>query len=136
MSNLEKGNNPKSNDNQEKNQNEPDSDSSQLSNFEEKIKNDDIISSSSDEENNNEKEPQKETKVKEKEKDFKSQDIKLLGNKRSFAKENKDNNKMHNNIKYKTYNTFDGNKKFQPSLDVPLVTYELFCELLKEKDYY
>ena len=135
MSNLEKGNNPKSNDNQEKNQNEPDSDSSQLSNFEEKIKNDDIISSSSDEENNNEKEPQKETKVKEKEKDFKSQDIKLLGNKRSFAKENKDNNKMHNNIKYKTYNTFDGNKKFQPSLDVPLVTYELFCELLKEKDF-
>ena len=135
MSNLEKGNNPKSKENQEKNQNEPDSDSSQLSNFEEKIKNDDIISSSSDEENNNEKEPQKETKVKEKEKDFKSQDIKLLGNKRSFAKENKDNNKMHNNIKYKTYNTFDGNKKFQPSLDVPLVTYELFCELLKEKDF-
>ena len=135
MSNLEKGNSPKSKENQEKNQNEPDSDSSQLSNFEEKIKNDDIISSSSDEENNNEKEPQKETKVKEKEKDFKSQDIKLLGNKRSFAKENKDNNKMHNNIKYKTYNTFDGNKKFQPSLDVPLVTYELFCELLKEKDF-
>ena len=136
MSNLEKENNNKSNKNQENDKDDLDSDSSQLSNFEEKIKNDDIISSSSDEENNNEKEVPKElkSKEKEKEKDFKSQEIKLLGNKRSLAKENKDNNKMHIN-KYKSYNNFDNNKKYQPSLDVPLVTYELFCELVKEKDF-
>ena len=45
--------------NQEANENnkiEIDSDSSQLSNFDERVKNDDIISSSSDDENNNEKE--------------------------------------------------------------------------------
>ena len=136
MSNLEKENNNKSNKNQENDKDDLDSDSSQLSNFEEKIKNDDIISSSSDEENNNEKEVPKEIKSKEREKDkdFKSQEIKLLGNKRSLAKENKDNNKMHIN-KYKSYNNFDNNKKYQPSLDVPLVTYELFCELVKEKDF-
>ena len=53
---------------EQKNQNnntnvEVDSDSSQLSDYEEKIKNDDIISSSSDEENNIEKE-NKEIKLK------------------------------------------------------------------------
>ena len=135
MSDINKENNTKSKENVENNKIEVDSDSSQLSNFEEKIKNDDIISSSSEEENNNEKEAPKEFKIKDKEKDFKNQEIKLLGNKRSFAKENKDNNKMHNNPKYKSYNTFDGTKKYQPSLDVPLVTYELFCELVKEKDF-
>ena len=135
MSDINKENNTKSKENVENNKIEVDSDSSQLSNFEEKIKNDDIISSSSEEENNNEKEAPKEFKIKDKEKDFKNQEIKLLGNKRSFAKENKDNNKMHNNPKYKSYNTFDGTKKYQPSLDVPLVTYELFCELVKDKDF-
>ena len=94
MSDINKENNTKSKENVENNKIEVDSDSSQLSNFEEKIKNDDIISSSSEEENNNEKEAPKEFKIKDKEKDFKNQEIKLLGNKRSFAKENKDNNKM------------------------------------------
>ena len=114
-----------------------DSDSSQLSNFEEKVKNDDIISSSSDEENNIEKE-NKEFKLKDKDKDPKNLDnIKLLGNKRALSKEHKDNKNpknSNNNNKYKIYNHFDSNKKFQPSLDVPLVTYDLFCELFNEKD--
>ena len=114
-----------------------DSDSSQLSNFEEKVKNDDIISSSSDDENNIEKE-NKEFKSKDKDKDPKNLDnIKLLGNKRALSKEHKDNKNpknSNNNNKYKIYNHFDSNKKFQPSLDVPLVTYDLFCELFNEKD--
>ena len=112
-----------------------DSDSSQLSNFDEGMKNDDIISSSSDEENNNEKED-KEFKLKEKDKDFKSQDnIKLLGNKRAKSKEHKETNKQKNNYtKYKSYNNFDINKRFQPSLDVPLVSYDLFVELFNEKE--
>lgn len=86
---------------------EMDSDSSQLSNFEEKVKNDDIISSSSDEENNIEKE-NKEFKLKEKDKDFKKdENIKLLGNKRALSKEHKDskNQKIQIttlNIKYIT----------------------------------
>lgn len=116
---------------------EMDSDSSQLSNFEEKVKNDDIISSSSDEENNIEKE-NKEFKLKEKDKDFKKdENIKLLGNKRALSKEHKDSKNQknsNNNIKYKIYNNFETNKKYQPSLDVPLVTFELFCELFNEKD--
>ena len=120
---------------------ELDSDSSQLSNYEEKIKNDDIISSSSDEENNIEKE-NKEIKFKDKDKK-KDESIKLLGNKRPLSKEHKENknqkNSNHNKI-YKIYNNFDNinnnNKKYQPSLDVPLVTFDLFCELYnsKEKD--
>ena len=121
---------------------ELDSDSSQLSNYEEKIKNDDIISSSSDEENNIEKE-NKEIKFKDKDKDKKKDEsIKLLGNKRPLSKEHKENknqkNSNHNKV-YKIYNNFDNinnNKKYQPSLDVPLVTFDLFCELYnsKEKD--
>ena len=120
---------------------ELDSDSSQLSNYEEKIKNDDIISSSSDEENNIEKE-NKEIKFKDKDKK-KEESIKLLGNKRPLSKEHKENktqkNSNHNKV-YKIYNNFDNinnnNKKYQPSLDVPLVTFDLFCELYnsKEKD--
>ena len=120
---------------------ELDSDSSQLSNYEEKIKNDDIISSSSDEDNNIEKE-NKEIKFKDKDKK-KDESIKLLGNKRPLSKEHKENktqkNSNHNKI-YKIYNNFDNinnnNKKYQPSLDVPLVTFDLFCELYnsKEKD--
>ena len=120
---------------------ELDSDSSQLSNYEEKIKNDDIISSSSDEENNIEKE-NKEIKFKDKDKK-KDESIKLLGNKRPLSKEHKENknqkNSNHNKV-YKIYNNFDNinnnNKKYQPSLDVPLVTFDLFCELYnsKEKD--
>ena len=103
---------------------ELDSDSSQLSNYEEKIKNDDIISSSSDEENNIEKE-NKEIKFKDKDKK-KDESIKLLGNKRPLSKEHKENktqkNSNHNKI-YKIYNNFDNinnNKKYQPSLDVPI----------------
>ena len=113
-----------------------DSDSSQLSNFEEKVKNDDIISSSSDEENNNEK-GNKEIKISTKDKDLKNQDnIKLLGNKKALTKEFKEpkNQKSSNMIKYKSYNTFDTNKKFQPSLDVHLVSFDLFCELFNEKE--
>ena len=130
--------------NQEANENnkiEIDSDSSQLSNFDERVKNDDIISSSSDEENNNEKENKenKENKPKDKDKFMsKSQEpLKLLGSKRALSKEHRDpnkNSKNMNNIKYKNYNTFDNNKKYQPSLDVPLVTYNLFVELFNEKE--
>ena len=130
---------------EQKNQNnntnvEVDSDSSQLSDYEEKIKNDDIISSSSDEENNVEKE-NKEIKLKDKDKEKKKdENIKLLGNKRPLSKEHKENKNQKNsnhNKAYKIYNTFDNNnKKYQPSLDVPLVTFDLFCELYnsKEKD--
>ena len=130
---------------EQKNQNnntnvEVDSDSSQLSDYEEKIKNDDIISSSSDEENNIEKE-NKEIKLKDKDKEKKKdENIKLLGNKRPLSKEHKENKNQKNsnhNKAYKIYNTFDNNnKKYQPSLDVPLVTFDLFCELYnsKEKD--
>ena len=121
---------PKDNNNQEM-----DSDSSQLSLSEEKVKHDDIISSSSDEENNNEKES-KEFKLSTKDKELKNQDnIKLLGNKRALSKDHKDSkNQKSNNIKYKNYNNFDSNKKYQPSLDVHLVSYELFCELYNEKE--
>ena len=131
-SNNEANNN--NNENKDKNIIGLDSDSSQISNLEEKM-NDDIISSSSDEENNNEKED-KEFKFKEKDKDFKSQDnIKLLGNKRAKSKEHKESNKQKNNYtKYKSYNNFDINKKYQPSLDVPLVSYDLFVELFNEKE--
>ena len=87
--------------NQEANENnkiEIDSDSSQLSNFDERVKNDDIISSSSDDENNNEKENKenKENKPKDKDKFMsKSQEpLKLLGNKRALSKEHRDPNKI------------------------------------------
>ena len=35
--------------------------------------------------------------------------------------------------KYTNYNNSNDKKSFQPSLDIPLVTFELFCKLYKEK---
>ena len=123
--------------NQNNNNIEIDSDSSQLSDYDEKVKNADIISSSSDDENNKDNDiKEKEQKIKEKEKDYnKQENSKLLGNKRNSSKEpNKDdNNKIHK--KLNKYNAFTSqNKVFQPSLDIPLVTYNLFSELYKEKE--
>ena len=125
---------------EEKNDNE--SESSEIINEEEKIKNSDIISSSSDEENN--KNQNKTGGSANKDNSNNNNDNpKLLGNKRNSSKDGKDKNGYNNNSnrnKIKKYNNYSNNnnnysngKKFQPSLDVPLVTFELFSDLYKEK---
>ena len=124
----------------EKNDNE--SDSSEILNDEDKIKNEDIISSSSDEENNqNQNQNQNQINNIQNKEDSanKYENSKLLGNKRKISIEHKEKNDYNNysnnpRNKIKKYNNYSNEKKnFQPSLDIPLVTYDLFCELYRRK---
>ena len=123
-------------DSKNNNSKELDSDSSQLSDFDENVKNVDIISSSSDDENMKDNDTkEKEPKIKDKDFD-KQENSKLLGNKRTSSKEHVKDDSNKNYKKYNKYNNYtsDQNKIFQPSLDIPLVSYDLFCELYKEKE--
>ena len=116
--------------------NDNESESSELFNEDEKEKNENIISSSSDEENNN----QIQTTLN-KSKPISNNDtenIKMLGNKRLPEKDQKQKNDYNNDSrkkikKYSNNNYSNDKKTFQPSLDIPLVTYDLFCQLFKEK---
>ena len=112
-----------------------DSDSSELFNEEEKVKNADIISSSSEEENN----PNNNNKKGDSLNNI-NENTKYLGNKRSASKDQKDKNDYNNDSRKKikkynnNYNYSNDKKNFQPSLDIPLVTFDLFCELYNEKN--
>ena len=112
-----------------------DSDSSELFNEEEKVKNADIISSSSEEENN----PNNNNKKGDSLNNI-NENTKYLGNKRSASKDQKDKNDYKKNTRKKikkynnNYNYSNDKKNFQPSLDIPLVTFDLFCELYNEKN--
>ena len=120
--------------------NDNESDSSELFNEEEKVKNEDIISSSSEEENNqNQINQSKNTKNKESLNNNNTESIKYLGNKRSSSKDQKENNDYNNDSrkkikKYNNYNYSNDKKNFQPSLDIPLVTFDLFCKLYNDKN--
>ena len=105
------------------------SESSELFNEDEKDKNANIISSSSDEENN---QNNANTNNNNTSNNNNIEDQKLLGNKRPLPKDQKEAKEYDSRKKIKkTYS--EGNKNFQPSLDIPLVTYELFCQLYTEK---
>ena len=110
------------------------SESSELFNEEEKDKNANIISSSSDEENNqNNNNNNNISNNNNNNNNF--DDQKLLGNKRPLPKdqkESKEYNDSRKKIKKDNYYS-EGNNNFQPSLDIPLVTYDLFCKLYTEK---
>ena len=117
--------------------NDNESESSELFNEDEKEKNENIISSSSDEEIN-----QIQTNLNKNKSNFNNgtENIKMLGNKRLSQKDQKEKNDYNNDSrkKIKKYNNNNGNyssekKNFQPSLDIPLVSYDLFCQLYKEK---
>ena len=111
--------------------NDNESESSEIFNEEEKDKND-IISSSSDEENNN-------LNIINNNSNNNNDNSKLLGNKRPPSKDRKEPRDYNDSRKkIKKYNSsynysYNEKKKFQPSLDIPLITYELFCELYSEK---
>ena len=119
-----------------------DSDSSELFNEEEKVKNEDIISSSSEEENNNQNNQNnqnKNSKNKESMNNNNTENTKYLGNKRSASKDPKEKNDYNNDSrkkikKYNNYNYSNDKKNFQPSLDIPLVTFDLFCQLYNDKN--
>ena len=119
--------------------NENESESSELFNEDEKEKNDNIISSSSDEENNQVQPNNNNNNTKNKEKTNNStENIKLLGNKRSESKDHSEkidyNNEGRRKIKkYNNYNYSFEKKGFHPSLDIPLVSFDLFCQLYNEK---
>ena len=105
------------------------SESSELFNEDEKDKNANIISSSSDEENN---QNNTNTNNNNTSNNNNIEDQKLLGNKRPLPKDQKETKEYDSRKKIKkTYS--EGNKNFQPSLDIPLVTFELFCQLYTEK---
>lgn len=117
--------------------NDNESESSELFNEDEKEKNENIISSSSDEENNQIQSNLNKSKTNS---NNEIENIKMLGNKRSSPKDQKEKNDYNNDTrkKIKKYNNSNGNyssekKNFQPSLDIPLVSYDLFCQLYKEK---
>ena len=132
--------------------NEPESESSEIFNEEEKIKND-IISSSSDEENNqnqtqnninNYNNKDINTYTNNSSNNYDTTNGKLLGSKRYSSKDRKDPKEYSDSRrKIKKYNSsnnnynynysYDDTKNFQPSLDVPLITFELYCELYTEK---
>jgi len=105
------------------------SESSELFNEDEKDKNANIISSSSDEENN---QNNANTNNNNTSNNNNKEDKKLLGNKRPLPKDQKETKEYDSRKKIKkTYS--EGNKNFQPSLDIPLVTFDLFCQLYTEK---
>ena len=105
------------------------SESSELFNEDEKDKNANIISSSSDEENN---QNNANTNNNNTSNNNNIEDQKLLGNKRPLPKDQKEAKEYDSRKKIKkTYS--EGNRNFQPSLDIPLVTYDLFCQLYTEK---
>ena len=108
------------------------SESSELFNEEEKDKNANIISSSSDEENN---QNNNNNTSNNNNNNNNFEDQKFLGNKRPMPKdqkESKEYNDSRKKIKKDNYYS-EGNNNFQPSLDIPLVTYDLFCKLYTEK---
>ena len=105
------------------------SESSELFNEDEKDKNANIISSSSDEENN---QNNANTNNNNTSNNNNIEEQKLLGNKRPLSKDQKEAKEYDSRKKIKkTYS--EGNRNFQPSLDIPLVTYDLFCQLYTEK---
>ena len=124
--------------------NEDESESSELFNEDEKGKND-IISSSSDEENNqnnannniNNNSNNNNNNNNNKDSNNNYENSKILGNKRAPSKDRKDPkeyNDSRKKIKKYNYNySYNEKKYFQPSLDIPLITYDLFCELYNEK---
>ena len=116
--------------------NDNESESSELFNEDEKDKNENIISSSSDEDNNQ----NQNSNNKNKDKDNSNVNIenkKLLGNKTFLKDQNEKNDYNDSRRKIKKYNNYNNNsndkKSFQPSLDIPLVTFDLFCKLYIEK---
>ena len=116
--------------------NDNESESSELFNEDEKDKNENIISSSSDEENNQ----NQNSNNKNKDKDNSNVNIenkKLLGNKTFLKDQNEKSDYNDSRRKIKKYNNYNNNsndkKSFQPSLDIPLVTFDLFCKLYIEK---
>ena len=114
--------------------NEDESESSEIFNEEEKDKND-IISSSSDEENNNQNNIIINTSNNN---NNINENSKILGNKRAPSKDRKEQRDYNDSRKkIKKYNNYsypyNEKKNFQPSLDIPLITYELYCELYSEK---
>ena len=129
---------------------EDESESSEIFNEEEKIKND-IISSSSDEENNQNQNNintynNKDTNTNNSNNNnYENANGKLLGNKRHSSKERKGPNDYgdsrkkikkynNNNNNNNGYNySYDDKNNFQPSLDIPLLTFDLYCEIYKEK---
>ena len=106
------------------------SESSELFNEEEKDKNANIISSSSDEENN---QNNANTNNNNTSNNNNIEDQKLLGNKRPLPKDQKEIKEYDSRKKIKK-SFSEANKNFQPSLDIPLVTYDLFCQLYTEKE--
>ena len=129
---------------------EDESESSEIFNEEEKIKKD-IISSSSDEENNQNQNNintynNKDTNTNNSNNNnYENANGKLLGNKRHSSKERKGPNDYgdsrkkikkynNNNNNNNGYNySYDDKNNFQPSLDIPLLTFDLHCETYKEK---
>ena len=116
--------------------NDNESESSELFNEDEKDKNENIISSSSDEDNNQ----NQNSNNKNKDKDNSNVNIenkKLLGNKTFLKDQNEKSDYNDSRRKIKKYNNYNNNsndkKSFQPSLDIPLVTFDLFCKLYIEK---
>ena len=99
---------------------------------EEKDKPGDIISSSSEEENHDNKQLNNSKNV--------DSNQKILGNKRpppnKESKERKDYNEQRKKLKKydNNINNISTNNYFMPSLDIPLVSYEVFCELINEKE--
>ena len=119
-----------------------DSDSSELFNEEEKVKNEDIISSSSEEENNNQNNQNNQNKNNKNKESMNNnmENSKYLGNKRSSSKDPKEKNDYNNDSRKKikkynnNYNYSNDKKNFQPSLDIPLITFDLFCQLYTDKN--
>ena len=112
--------------------NENESESSEISNEDDKNKNGDILSSSDEE--NNQNQNNNNNKINS---NNNIENPKCLGNKRSASKDVKEINDFNDNRKkikkYNNSNYMNDKKIFQPSLDIPLITYELFCELYNEK---
>ena len=115
--------------------NDDESESSEIFNEDDKDKND-IISSSSEEENN---EPNLNNNDYNNNKDTNNnyENSKILGNKRPPSKERKDpKDYIDSRKKIRKYNynySYDEKKYFQPSLDIPLITFDLYCDLYTEK---
>ena len=115
--------------------NDDESESSEIFNEDDKDKND-IISSSSEEENNqhnlnnNDYNNNKDT-------NNNYENNKILGNKRPPSKDRKDQKDyIDSRKKIRKYNynySYDEKKNFQPSLDIPLITFDLYCNLYTEK---
>ena len=115
--------------------NDDESESSEIFNEDDKDKND-IISSSSEEENNqhnlnnNDYNNNKDT-------NNNYENSKILGNKRPPSKDRKDpKDYIDSRKKIRKYNynySYDEKKNFQPSLDIPLITFDLYCNLYTEK---